>query len=77
MDCVLVNDAVATATAHGGKMVECLSAAVAKSLKASEIARHLTDHPDLIVPPKAPLVSSVRHGKPNRGQTTKYYVVLP
>jgi len=73
LDCVLVNDAVATATVHGGKMVECLSAAVAKSLKASEIASHLTDHPDLILKPKAPLVGSVRHGKPSRGQATKYY----
>lgn len=73
LDCVLVKDAVATATVHGGKMVECLSAAVCKAHTAAELVAYLAEHPDKIEAPKAPLVGSVRHGKPNRGAATEYY----
>ena len=59
LDCILVKDAVATATVHGGKMVECLSAAVARAHTAEEIVTHLSEHPELIEKPKAPLVGSV------------------
>ena len=75
LDCVLVSDGVATATVHGGKMIECLSAAVAKGCMAKEIVSHLDQHPELIAPPKAPLLGSVRHGKADvqRGKATKYW----
>ena len=72
LDCVLVKDAVATATIHGGKMVECLSAAVAKACTAAEIAAHLSENPQLVDSPKAPLVGSVYRSKPSRGEATKY-----
>lgn len=73
LDCVLVKDAVATATIHGGKMVECLSGACTLNLGAMELVNHLSEHPELIAEPKAPLVGSVRHGPPVRGHATRYW----
>ena len=58
-DVVLVTDALATATIHGHKMVECLSGAVCTPKKADEVVAHIKAHPGLVKRPEAPLVGSV------------------
>ena len=59
-DLILVNNGCATATVHGGKMMECLYAATSCNMSAEEIVQHLKDHPELIEAPKAELNGRVR-----------------
>ena len=59
-DVILVNNGCATATIHGGKMMECLYAATSCNMSAEEIVQHLRDHPELIEAPKAELNGKVR-----------------
>ena len=62
-DIILINNGCATATIHGGKMMEVLYAACAANMSAQEVCDHLNNHPDLIEQPKAPLHGDVRHQK--------------
>ena len=41
----------------------------------TEVVAHLTERPELVAPPKAPLLGSVRHSKAlaQRGKATKYW----
>jgi len=65
-DCVLVTDAIATATVNGAKMVDCLSGAVCKLQTSHEVADHLTENPDLVARPKAALNGNVRFTFPRQ-----------
>jgi len=62
-DVILINNGCATATIHGGKMMDVLYAAVSLSMSAEEFVQHLKDHPELLEAPKAPLNGNVRHTK--------------
>ena len=59
-DVILINNGCATATIHGGKMMDVLYAATSADMSAEEMVKHLKDHPELIEPPKAPLNGNVR-----------------
>lgn len=59
-DLILINNGCATATIHGGKMMEVLYAATSLNLSAQEVIDHLKKHPELIEAPKAPLNGNVR-----------------
>jgi len=59
-DVILVNNGCATATLHGGKMMDVLYAATSLNMSAEEVIQHLRDHPELIEAPKAPLNGNVR-----------------
>ena len=54
-DVILVSNGCATATIHGGKMMEVLYAATSLKMTAEEVVEHLKKHPELIEAPKAPL----------------------
>ena len=60
-DVILINNGCATATIHGGKMMEVLYAATSCNMSAEELVQHLKDHPELVEPPKAELNGNVRH----------------
>ena len=66
-DVILVSNGCATATIHGGKMMEVLYAATSLKMTAEEVIDHLKKHPELIEAPKAPL-----HGSVYKTNYTKY-----
>lgn len=59
-DVILVNNGCATATIHGGKMMEVLYAATSCNMSAAEVVDHIKKHPELVEAPKAPLNGNVR-----------------
>jgi hypothetical protein len=62
-DVVLGKDSCATATIHGGKMMECLAAACCVAYSSDEIiVKHIEEKPQLVLveTPKAPLRGDVR-----------------
>ena len=65
-DMVMVSDAMATATTKGSKMVECLKGACCVSHTADEVVEVLSNYPELIDPPHAPLHGSSRFLAPKQ-----------
>lgn len=59
-DVVMVSDGCATATLHGGNMLEVLYSAAALRMTAAELVEHLKTKPDMIEKPKAELRGDVR-----------------
>lgn len=59
-DVILINNGCATATIHGGKMMEVLYAATSCNMSAEEVVDHIKKHPELVEAPKASLNGNVR-----------------
>jgi hypothetical protein len=59
-DVVLAKDSCATASIHGGKMMECLAGACCVAYSCDEIVKHIEEKPQLVETPKAPLRGEVR-----------------
>lgn len=59
-DIVAVTDGVASATTRGANMLDCLTHVVSKPATCQEVINHLTNNPELIDKPRAPLHGNVR-----------------
>ena len=66
-DVILISNGCATATVHGGKMMDILYAATYLKMTAEEVVDHLKKHPELIEAPKADL-----NGNVGKNHFTKY-----